>query len=37
LLFRPGDGSVRWVSQSVDAFVLYDMSTINGGIVADTE
>jgi hypothetical protein len=35
--FAMGDGSVRFVSQSVDPFVLYDMSTINGGIVADTE
>jgi hypothetical protein len=35
--FAMGDGSVRWVSQSVAPLTLYDMSTINGGIVADTE
>jgi prepilin-type N-terminal cleavage/methylation domain-containing protein len=35
--FAMGDGSVRWVSQSVSPSVLLDMSTINGGIVADTE
>jgi hypothetical protein len=36
-LFAMGDGSVHWVSQSVSMGVLLDLSTINGGIVADTD
>jgi prepilin-type N-terminal cleavage/methylation domain-containing protein len=35
--FAMGDGSVRWVSQSVDPLTLYQMSTIADGDVADTE
>jgi prepilin-type N-terminal cleavage/methylation domain-containing protein len=35
--FAMGDGGVRWVSQSVEPFILYQMSTIAGGEVADTE
>jgi prepilin-type N-terminal cleavage/methylation domain-containing protein len=35
--FALGDGSVRWVSQSVGHDVLYQMSTIADGTVADTE
>jgi hypothetical protein len=32
--FAMGDGSVRWVSQSVGRGVLYDMSTIAAGVPA---
>ena len=35
--FAMGDGTVRWVSQTVDRGVLYNMSTIADAVVADTE